>query len=362
VEAKNQIIDRALPSSNFWYGKKVLVTGHTGFKGSWLCLWLHRMGARVVGVSLPPQTIPNLYSLALIDTLITNYYCDICDVKKLVKLITDEAPDIVLHLAAQSLVRPGYQDPIGTFNTNFMGTAHVLEAVRSMQSVRSVVCVTTDKVYRNLEHLYPYRESDTLGGYDPYSASKAASEILINSYRDSFFNEKKISVASARAGNVIGGGDWAEDRLIPDAVRAWGQDEQLVIRSPLAIRPWQHVLEPLNGYLVLAERLWQQPDIAGAYNFGPETQDAATVEKVASLARSAFGKGNLSIEGNQQGPHEAGWLSLEIAKSRNELGVKPYWSLHETVIRTMEWYRRQMTGDDARHLCDMDIEAYEGKS
>lgn len=344
---------------DFWRGKRVLLTGHTGFKGAWMALCLHRLGAQVTGISLSPATTPNLFSLANIQAISDSHFCDIREAATLAALINKAQPEIVFHLAAQALVHASYRDPLTTFATNVQGTANVLDALRSIGSVRTVVAITTDKVYKNLEQPYPYRETDTLGGHDPYSASKAAAEIVIASYRDSFLKEKGIAVASARAGNVIGGGDWSEDRLIPDAIRAWNMNLPLQIRRPQAIRPWQHVLEPLTGYIKLAEQLWQQPALAGAYNFGPETHEAATVREVVQLAQSDYGKGQVSWGDGSEGPHEAGWLALEIAKARTTLGVKPRWSLAEAVQRTMHWYRQQHDGADARALCQSDIAAYE---
>ena len=255
----------------FFRGKKVLLTGHTGFKGSWLVLWLHRLGARVAGVSLPPNTLPNLFSLVGIEDLCESHLCDIRDCAALNAVIRQIEPEIVFHLAAQPLVRASYLDPVETIATNVMGTAHVLDALRGLESTRVAVMVTTDKVYREKQPPRPYRENDALGGHDPYSASKAASEIVIGSYRSAFLAEQGVAIASARAGNVIGGGDWSADRLIPDAVRAWQKGQTLEVRRPDAIRPWQHVLEPLAGYLTLAEKIWRQPALAGAYNFGPES-------------------------------------------------------------------------------------------
>jgi CDP-glucose 4,6-dehydratase len=241
-----------------------------------------------------------------------------------------------------------------------MGTAHLLDALRGVDGTRVAVMVTTDKVYRNLEHPYPYREDDMLGGHDPYSASKAASELVITSYRDAFLSQQGLAVASARAGNVIGGGDWAQDRLIPDCIRAWQSGQTLVIRRPDAIRPWQHVLEPLAGYLRLAEALWQQPALAGAYNLGPPTDEAATVKAVVELARSPRETYAVSYEIDSNSPHEAGWLALETAKARTQLGIHPRWTLTEAVQRTMAWYEAQHAGADARALCEADIAAYEG--
>jgi CDP-glucose 4,6-dehydratase len=348
-----------MPAAQFWQGKRVLLTGHTGFKGSWLTIWLHRLGAKVTGVSLAPRTTPNLFTLAKLDSLCASHFCDIRDEAGLATIIHAAKPEIVLHLAAQPLVRASYRQPVETFATNVMGTAHLLNALRGMESVRVAVMVTTDKVYRNNEWHWPYREHDALGGHDPYSASKAASEIVIASFRDSFLAEQGIAVASARAGNVIGGGDWSEDRLIPDAVRAWQADQTLEIRRPQSIRPWQHVLEPLAGYLSLAEKLWTQPELAGAYNFGPHTHEAATVRDVVELARVAYRTGQVNYGDGSEGPHEAGWLALEIAKAKAALDISPQWNLAETVHRTMAWYRAQHEGSDALMLCQKEIAEYE---
>jgi CDP-glucose 4,6-dehydratase len=343
----------------FWRGKRVLLTGHTGFKGAWMALWLHRLGAQVTGVSLSPATTPNLFTLANIETIADSHFCDIRDAAALAGLIKNSQPEIVFHLAAQALVHASYRDPLTTFATNVQGTANVLDALRLLDSVRAVVAITTDKVYKNLEQPYPYRETDALGGHDPYSASKAAAEIVIASYRDAYLNDKGIAVASARAGNVIGGGDWSADRLIPDAIRAWNAKQPLQIRRPQAIRPWQHVLEPVDGYIKLAEQLWQQPAVAGAYNFGPQTHEAATVREIVQLAQGPYGMGQVSWGDGTEGLHETGWLALEIAKARTLLGVKPRWSLVESVQRTVHWYRQQHEGADARTLCEADISAYE---
>lgn len=347
------------PEPEFWHGKRVLLTGHTGFKGGWLALWLQRLGAKLTGVSLVPATLPNLFSLAQVADGLDSRICDIRDTETLVNIVRKVQPEIVLHLAAQPLVRASYRDPLATFSTNIMGTAHVLDALRGLDSVRVAVMVTTDKVYRNLEHPHPYREDDALGGHDPYSASKAASEIVIASYRDAFLAEQGVAVATARAGNVIGGGDWSEDRLIPDAVRAWQTGKPLEVRRPQAIRPWQHVLEPLAGYLTLAQKLWEQPSLAGAYNFGPETNETTTVGQVVELARAAYGNGKIIYGDGSAGPHETGWLALETAKARVILDVKPRWTLPEAVNRTMDWYRHMAEGVNARALCTVDIADYE---
>ena len=352
-------LNTSLPDGPFWKGKRVLLTGHTGFKGGWLALWLHRMGAEVVGISLPPITAPNLFKLTNLEAIIDSRFHDIRDAAGIAGIVKAANPELVFHLAAQPLVRTSYREPLDTFSINVLGTANVLDALRSVDSVRSVVVITSDKVYRNLEHPYPYRETDALGGHDPYSASKAVAEMVVASYRDSFLAERKVAVASARAGNVIGGGDWSEDRLIPDAIRAWTADRSLEIRRPDAIRPWQHVLEPVAAYIQLAEQLWHRPHLSGAYNFGPETHEAATVREVVEIARRAYGRGDVKWSDGSDGPHEAGWLSLEIAKARTELGVHPRWRLSTAVGRTMDWYRKQSEGETARRLCEADITAYE---
>ncbi|GAA0772602.1 CDP-glucose 4,6-dehydratase [Castellaniella ginsengisoli] len=347
------------PDPAFWRGRRVVLTGHTGFKGSWLALWLHRLGAQVTGMALPPSGEPNLYTLARVGEMCDSHFVDIRDAQAVADRMRRAEPEIVFHLAAQALVRAGYADPLSTYSTNVMGTAHVLDALRGLGSVRAAVMVTTDKVYRNLERAYPYREDDALGGHDPYSASKAASELVIASYRDAFLAEQGVAVATARAGNVIGGGDWAADRLIPDAVRAWQAAQALPIRRPQAIRPWQHVLEPISAYLRLAECLCATPAVAGAYNFGPHTHEAATVRQVVEWARQAYGSGDIQWGDGTEGPHEAAWLALEIAQARTVLGVQPRWGLQDAIMRTMAWYRQQQDGTDARALCEADIVAFE---
>lgn len=346
-------------NTDFWRGKRVLLTGHTGFKGGWLALWLQKLGARVTGIALPPATTPSLFQLANVSAGMNGHICDIRDAAALSSLVQTAQPEVVFHLAAQPLVRASYRDPLETFSTNIMGTANVLDALRGLNGVRVAVMVTTDKVYRNREWPYPYREDDELGGRDPYSASKAASEIVVASYRDSFLDAQGVAVATARAGNVIGGGDWSEDRLIPDAVRAWQSGRPLLIRNPQAIRPWQHVLEPLAGYLILAQELWERPSLRGAYNFGPQTHEAATVREMVELARHAYGEASVVYGDAHDVLHEAGWLALEIAKARVALDVQPKWPLNEAVIRTMAWYRELHAGADARKLCQAEIAAYE---
>lgn len=348
------------PSRSFWAGKRVLLTGHTGFKGSWLSLWLHSLNAKVTGISLPPPTShPNLFSLAGVNELTDSHYLDIRDAEPLAQLVCSTTPDIVFHLAAQPLVRSGYRQPLETFTTNVMGTTNLLESLRRTNSVKVVVVITTDKVYVNKEWPYPYREEDILGGHDPYSASKAAAEIITASFRSSFLAAQGMAVATARAGNVIGGGDWSADRLIPDAVRAWESCRPLDIRSPHAVRPWQHVVEPLAGYLRLAEHLWSKPHLAGAYNFGPDTHAAATVRQVIEHAQKFFKNSQVIWGDGSDGPHEAGLLALETAKARATLGILPRFTLFTAIERTMSWYALLVKGAAARDLCIADLREYE---
>ncbi|EJE53621.1 CDP-glucose 4,6-dehydratase [Acidovorax sp. CF316] len=349
----------ALPDPHFWRGKRVLLTGHTGFKGSWLALWLQRLGAQVTGMALPPATEPSLFALAGVAQGMDSHLGDVRDAAATAALIQAARADIVLHLAAQALVRPSYAAPLDTYATNVMGTAHVLDALRGLAGVRVALVVTTDKVYRNREWVYPYREDDALGGHDPYSASKAAAEIVTASYRDAFLSAQGVAVATARAGNVIGGGDWAPERLLPDAAAAWSAGQTLVLRNPHATRPWQHVLEPLAAYLRLAQVLWEQPGHAGAYNFGPAPQDAATVGRVIEMARAAYPAAPVRYQSDARNPHEAGLLALDTALARNRLEIAPCWALPEAVGRTMAWYRDHHAGADARALCVADIQAYE---
>lgn len=348
-----------LPDPGFWRGKRVLLTGHTGFKGAWLALWLQRLGARVAGVALPPVSEPNLFHAAAVAELIDGRCFDIRDAAALSALVGQVQPEIVLHLAAQALVRQSYAQPLDTLATNVMGTAHLLDAVRQCGGVRVVVVVTTDKVYRNREWHRPYREGDALGGHDPYSASKAAAELVVASYRDAFLAARSTAVATARAGNVLGGGDWAADRLLPDAFRAWSNGTVLEVRRPLAVRPWQHVLDPLAGYLRLAQVLWNAPDLAGAYNFGPNSAESVPVGELVQLAQRAFGGGQVQLHAEPAGPHEAGTLLLDNSHARAVLGVSPCWPLAQAVEKTMAWYRQFAQGAGARDLCLADLAAFE---
>jgi CDP-glucose 4,6-dehydratase len=347
-----------LPQPDFWRGKKVLITGHTGFKGAWLATWLNRMGAQVYGISLAPETQPNLYESANISKIAGSTFCDIRNATEISARLARFEPDIVFHLAAQALVLRSYEQPLETFQTNVIGTANVLNAIHSIGQTRVAIIVTTDKVYDNLELLVPFCEDDKLGGHDPYSASKAAAEILVASFRNSFFT-KKAALSTARAGNVMGGGDWSEYRLIPDAVKAWTKGQTLVVRNPASVRPWQHVLEPLAGYLILAEMTWETPTLAAAFNIGPDPHDVATVEAVVTLAQNSFGKGAFVISDGESKKHEAVHLALNNSKARRELNVSPRWKLATAVQRTMAWYRKFNEGASAANLCNDDIDAFE---
>lgn len=348
----HQNLDSAKPYLSFYGGKKVFVTGHTGFKGSWLVKILSMLGAEVKGYALPPATDPDLYHVLGIDNLCTSVFGDIMDREKLVREITDFAPDVIFHLAAQPLVRLSYEIPAETFAVNAIGTAHVLDAVRKIDKPCTAVLITTDKVYHNNEWDFPYRENDRLGGYDPYSASKACAELVIDSYRNSFFNRKdygnhKKAIVATRAGNVIGGGDWAKDRLIPDIVRALHNGEEIVLRNPAAVRPWQHVLEPLSGYLLLGYLATERYDtLSDAYNFGPNPEDTLTVEQMTSLAIDIWGTGKYRVVQNPSAPHEAGLLKLDISLVKARLGWTPAMNAHEALKLTLQWYKTYYQEND----------------
>lgn len=342
-----------------WNGKRVLVTGHTGFKGSWLTIWLKKLGCDVTGISLPPSTSPSLYELAKVSSLCNSHLIDIRDVTILKKAIKQSEPQVVFHLAAQALVRQSYHDPLETISTNTMGTANVLEAIRETPSVKSVVVITTDKVYKNNEAGQAYNEEDILGGYDPYSASKAASELIIDCYRNSFLKDNNIHVASVRAGNVIGGGDWSKDRIIPDAIRAWSTNKILQIRNPSSVRPWQHVLEPIYGYIRLAKILESNPNVAKSYNFGPSSKDTANVQEVITLAQKVWGGGDIEFDLNSSPLREASILRLDATLAQDELGLFPVWNIAQSIEKTINWYKNQINGTNAMDLCVTDISEYE---
>jgi CDP-glucose 4,6-dehydratase len=329
------------PSRNFWNGRRVLVLGHTGFKGSWLCLWLHRLGADVAGLALPPPTEPSLFALAELQGIIATTFGDIRGLDVITGAMRAWQPEIVFHLAAQSLVRRSYRQPVETYATNVMGTVHVLEAIRSVPSVRSVVVVTSDKCYENREWPWPYRETDAMGGHDPYSSSKGCAELVTSAYRRSFFADPRgrtVGIATARAGNVIGGGDWSEDRLVSDLIRAAVANAPLRLRNPDAVRPWQHVLEPVSGYLRLGQGLLAGEPVEGPWNFGPT--DDATVSVATLVARMQECWPSVLVETSPgPHPHEASILRLDCSKAAHELDWHPVWNAATTVVRTVGWYR-----------------------
>lgn len=347
----------------FWYGKRVFLTGHTGFKGSWLSLWLGQLGAKVCGYALAPPTEPNLFTVADVERGLEHRLGDIRDLAAMKEAVSAFAPDVVIHMAAQPIVRTSYLEPVETYATNVMGTVHLLEAVRCTPGVRATVIVTSDKCYENRETIWPYRETDAMGGYDPYSSSKGCAELVTAAYARSFFTRdgEHGSVASVRAGNVIGGGDWAKDRLITDLMRGLMSETPIVIRNPNAVRPWQHVLEPLSGYLTVAERLFANGSgYYEAWNFGPDVEDRQTVEAVARKVCEHWGcPGALKIEGRTDAPHEAGLLVLDSTKARVGMGWRPRWSFGEGLARTVDWYRAYSRGADMRAFTLEQIEAFE---
>jgi len=349
-----------------WQDQSVFLTGHTGFKGSWLSLWLHSLGAAVHGYALDPPTEPSIFEAAdVAGVLASDVRADLADLDALTAAMQAARPEVVFHLAAQPLVRASYTDPIGTFATNVLGTAHLLQAVRSTPSVKAVVIVTTDKVYQNREWVHPYREEDRLGGHDPYSASKAAAEIITASMRDSFFHDTDVRIATARAGNVIGGGDWAADRLVPDCFNSFATGTRLHLRFPDAVRPWQHVLEPLAGYLALASALLGEngKQHAKAWNFGPDAADNATVGTVAhKLAALWGGEAAVGCEPNPGHPHEAGLLTLDNSAARNHLQWQPRWPLDVALEKTHEWHRAWLDGGDMRAFTLDQIQFYQTSS
>lgn len=346
---------------NFWKGKKVFITGHTGFKGSWLSLFLQKLDAEVIGFSLAPPTTPNLFTRALVAESMVSIIADIRDYDALHQALKKHQPELIFHLAAQPLVRYSYQEPIETFSTNIMGTVHLLEAARNLDSVRAIVNVTTDKCYKNKESFWPYRETDELGGHDPYSSSKACSELVTHAYHASYFANRDLGLATARAGNVIGGGDWAADRLIPDIIGACIRQEPCRIRSPHAKRPWQHVLEPLSAYLLLAEKLVESPErYSGAWNFGPEEADIKTVSWIADYIVKSWGPGARWINQSKDDLHETLSLKLDSRKANQLLGWKPRWSLERGLQETILWYQAASTLSNMRALCEKQIHEFAG--
>jgi len=349
----------------FWKDKRVLITGNTGFKGSWLSIWLSTLGANILGYSLTPPTEPSLFEVARLDKLYRTEIGDVRDFEHLKVVVTEFSPEIVIHMAAQPIVRKSYIDPRETYEINVMGTVNLLEALRFCDSVRAVINVTTDKVYKNEEWVWGYRETDTLGGFDPYSASKACSEIVTSSFRDSFFNLSRynvhhVAVATARAGNVIGGGDWGVDRLVPDFVRTVLSGGKVKIRNPQAVRPWQHVLEPLSGYMTLAEKLFEEgPFYAQAWNFGPNEESCKTVEYVINKLCSLWGDIGYETENANGLLHETNYLKLDCSKSKKYLGWEPVWNINQALEKTVEWLKAYVSGENILEVCEKQIREYE---
>lgn len=345
--------------SSAFAGRRVLVTGHTGFKGSWLCRWLLDLGADVTGYALEPDSTPALFDMLSLGSHMDSRIGDVRDAARVARIFGESAPEVVFHLAAQPLVRRSYIEPLYTFDTNIMGTVHILEAVRGSEATKAVVNVTTDKVYENPETGHPFDEDESLGGWDPYSASKACSELVSSSYRRSFLSNRGVALATARAGNVIGGGDWSVDRIVPDVVRALASGAPVQVRSPDAVRPWQHVLDPLAGYLTLAASLLRGGGRhARAYNFGPRPGDVRTVRELVECALRLWGGGAWYVPDLGEQPHEAGLLVLGIERAERELGWRPVWDFETAVERTVGWYRRVADGEQAADVVAEDIAAY----
>jgi CDP-glucose 4,6-dehydratase len=365
VENRTSAVEGLVIDRDFWSGRKVFITGHTGFKGAWLCVWLESLGAHVSGYALEPPTTPSLFDSASLHSRL--YRATTGDVRNLAELkaaLRSAEPEIVFHLAAQPLVIESYRDPVGTYQTNIMGTVNLFEAVRSSLSVRAVVNVTTDKVYENREWVWGYRENDPLGGYDPYSNSKACSELVTSAYRNSFFNEAqngthRVAIATARSGNVVGGGDWARDRLVPDCIRAFSNREKILIRYPQSTRPWQHVLEALAGYMKLARSLVEGgARFSGAWNFSPDPDDARSVAWVVEKLGALWGRDAGYIVDAKDDLHEAAVLALDNAKAREYLGWKPRWDIEEALALTVQWFSGFHSGKDAYNLCRAQIDAH----
>ena len=348
----------SLVNLDFYRGKRVLVTGHTGFKGSWLIFWLHRLGAKVCGYALPPATSPALYDCIGGDELCSSRIGDVSDFEGLRQVFDEFRPEIVIHLAAQAIVREGYRAPRETYLSNVMGTVNLLECVRLSEGVRSVLNVTTDKVYENKEWEWGYRETDVLDGYDPYSNSKSCSELVTHSYRNSFLNERGVAVSTARAGNVIGGGDFSADRILPDCLRAAAAGREIVVRNPFSVRPYQHVLEPLYAYLLIAAAQYEDPAKAGYYNVGPNEDDCRCTGALADIFVKAWGKGARWVNKHDGGPHEAGFLKLDCSKIKKALGWRPRWHLDRAVEKTVEWEKCRLRGGDVRACMEKQISEF----
>lgn len=355
-----------MEDKKFWKGKKVFITGHTGFKGSWLCLWLHSLGAELTGFSLEAPTTPNMFDLCNIEKMTNTIIGDVRDLQHLKSSLSKSDPDIVFHMAAQPLVRASYDNPLETYETNTMGTVHLMEGIRELdqKKTRVVINITTDKCYENKEWIWGYRENESLGGYDPYSNSKACSELVTQAFRNSFFNPKtyethQVAVATARAGNVIGGGDWATDRLIPDCFRAILKGYPITIRNPHATRPWQHVLEPLSGYKVLAENMYKKgPEYSGAWNFGPDEKSEQTVEWIVKKICEKWGESATYEIVVENSVHEAHFLKIDCSKAKSILGWKPRWEIEEAIDKIVEWQRVYKHGENLKAVSLKQLEQY----
>lgn len=363
---QTQATKSASVDNTFWKGKRVFLTGHTGFKGGWLSVWLASMGAKVTGYALAPNTSPNFYEVAKVESdLEQSHIADIRDLEKLQKAMSSAKPEIVIHMAAQPLVRYSYANPVETYATNVMGTVHALESIRSLDTVRATVVVTTDKCYENKEWTWGYRENEPMGGHDPYSNSKGCAELVTSAYLQSYFSpekyaQHKVAIASARAGNVIGGGDWSEDRLIPDAIKAFEANKPLMIRNPLATRPWQHVLEPLSGYLVLAQALYREgAQFSGAWNFGPRDDDARSVKEVVNLLIKHWGSAASWHQDQSEQHHEAHSLKLDCSKARQYLNWNPKWSLEQAIDNISQWQRSYQRQNEMHEVSIKQITAYQ---
>ena len=353
-------MEKIMLDMNFYKGKKVLVTGHTGFKGSWLCCMLIKAGAEVTGYSLEPPTNPSLFAVAGLESQMDSVIGDIRDLEHLLKVFEEKQPEIVLHLAAQPIVRDSYKMPVYTYETNVMGTVHICEAVRQNPCVRSFLNVTTDKVYENKEWEWGYRENDPLDGYDPYSNSKSCSEMVTHSYKNSFFDEMEVAVSTARAGNVIGGGDFANDRIIPDCIRAVQAGSDIVVRNPHSTRPYQHVLEPLTAYLMIAQKQYEKSDYQGYYNVGPDDRDCVNTGDLVDMFCRAWGGDVKWVDHYDGGPHEANFLKLDCSKLKTVFGWKPRWSVQEAIEKTVEWSKAYYGGDDIPACMDKQITEFLG--
>ena len=367
MEQRKSALESMVVDKAFWDGKKVFLTGHTGFKGGWLSLWLRSLGANVTGFALEPSAEPNLFNVANVSQDITSIIGDIRNLSSVESAVREHSPDIIIHMAAQPLVRYSYTNPVETYETNVIGTVNMLEAARKTRGVRAFINVTSDKCYENREWIWGYRENEPMGGHDPYSSSKGCAELVTSAYRDSFFNSDErpghsLALASARAGNVIGGGDWAEDRLVPDLMRAIMDNKVVTIRNPGAIRPWQHVLEPLSGYLLLAQKLWEHGnEHAEGWNFGPKEEDAKPVSWIADYISSNWGDNvEWDVKGCDKEPHEAQYLKLDCAKAMNRLGWHPKWDLEKALDSVIEWYKAYWKEADMHELTLAQIESYSG--